>query len=242
MSFNRRFQLFALLFATLATFVPVTNAATDSPALKDALIADYPLTKVGMKILQIDYNRITQPGIVLSVRIPGIYADVADTKQAIVATNIADGQATQQRGFLASMSNTKQARQLSPKETVYVTKLDVKGDTVHFELLTENTTAVSVYGSTTQERYRSEVVFHFPAGSLAAMDPGDVKKVIDAALLDTSAPEPVVSKTIKIGMSTDEVKQSLGNPEKIVDLGEKQIYVYKDMKVIFKSNQVADVD
>ena len=42
-------------------------------------------------------------------------------------------------------------------------------------------------------------------------------------------------------MSPDQVKQSLGNPEKIVDLGAKQMYVYKDMKVVFVNNQVSDV-
>ena len=49
------------------------------------------------------------------------------------------------------------------------------------------------------------------------------------------------SKTIKLGMSTDEVKKSLGNPDKIVDLGAKKVYVYKDMKVVFQDNQVSDV-
>ncbi len=42
-------------------------------------------------------------------------------------------------------------------------------------------------------------------------------------------------------MSQDEVKKSLGNPDKIVDLGAKQIYVYKDMKVVFLNSQVSDV-
>jgi len=52
----------------------------------------------------------------------------------------------------------------------------------------------------------------------------------------------VQTKTIHLGMSTDEVKKALGDPEKIVDLGEKKIYVYKDMKVVFKDSQVADVE
>ena len=122
-----------------------------------------------------------------------------------------------------------------------MTKIDVKGDSVHFELITENTTAISSFGSTQQERYRSEVVFRFPNGSLEIMTPDDVKKAIDAVLYDGTAPVPVESKTIKIGMTADDVKKSFGNPDKIVDLGEKQIYVYKDMKVIFKQDMVADV-
>jgi hypothetical protein len=48
---------------------------------------------------------------------------------------------------------------------------------------------------------------------------------------DPTIASAVESKTVKLGMSTDEVKKSLGNPDKIVDLGAKQVYIYKDMKV-----------
>jgi hypothetical protein len=51
----------------------------------------------------------------------------------------------------------------------------------------------------------------------------------------------VESKTVKLGMSRDEVKKSLGNPDKIVDLGAKQIYIYKDMKIVFIDSKVSDV-
>ena len=73
------------------------------------------------------------------------------------------------------------------------------------------------------------------------MTPEDMKKTIDTVLADPATASAVQSKTIKLGMSPDEVKQSLGNPEKIVDLGAKQMYVYKDMKVVFVNNQVSDV-
>jgi hypothetical protein len=46
---------------------------------------------------------------------------------------------------------------------------------------------------------------------------------------------------VKLGMSADEVKQSLGNPEKIVDLGAKLVFIYKDMKVILIDGKVSDV-
>jgi hypothetical protein len=35
---------------------------------------------------------------------------------------------------------------------------------------------------------------------------------------------------------------ALGNPDKIVDLGAKQVYIYKDMKVIFMDERVSDVE
>ena len=68
-----------------------------------------------------------------------------------------------------------------------------------------------------------------------------MKKTIDTVITDPATASAVESKTIKLGMSTDEVKKSLGNPDKIVDLGTKQVYVYKDMKVVFLNNQVSDV-
>lgn len=48
-------------------------------------------------------------------------------------------------------------------------------------------------------------------------------------------------QTIEKGMTTDQVQQALGKPEKIVNLGAKQLYIYKDMKVTFIGGKVVDV-
>jgi len=47
--------------------------------------------------------------------------------------------------------------------------------------------------------------------------------------------------SIEKGMTTDQVEAAMGKPEKKVTLGTKQIYFYKDMKVIFLSGKVSDV-
>ena len=184
-----------------------------------------------------DYNRITQPGVVLTVRIPGIYADMANTQQAIINTNIEDGQAAQQKGFLASLSKTNQSRTLDPNETVYVTRLGVSKNTVHMELLTQKVTTLDCCGGT---RYRSEL--NFRISNLDNLSPDEVKKIIDGVIADSATTNAVQSKTIKLGMTVDEVKKEFGNPNKIIDLGTKQIYVYPDMKVVFKDSAVADVE
>lgn len=49
------------------------------------------------------------------------------------------------------------------------------------------------------------------------------------------------SKTIALGMQPDAVKAALGNPDKIVDLGTKHLYTYKDVTVVFQNNVVADI-
>ena len=211
--------------------------APNSKALREALVADYPLTKVGVVMFKTDYNRITQPGAILAVRVPGIYADVANTEDAIVNTNVANGQVSQATGFTAAFgSNTRRSRTLNPNEKVYVTDVLVKRDAVQLELLTVDVTTLADGQGT---RYRAELNVKLPG--LDSMTPEDVKKTIDTIVADPAVASAVESKTVKLGMSTDEVKKSLGNPDKIVDLGAKQIYIYKDMKIVFIDSKVSDV-
>jgi len=46
---------------------------------------------------------------------------------------------------------------------------------------------------------------------------------------------------IVLGMSLNDVTSALGQPEKMVNLGKKQIYVYKDLKITFVDGKVTDV-
>jgi hypothetical protein len=59
-----------------------------------------------------------------------------------------------------------------------------------------------------------------------------------AAQEQQPAAEPA---SIDKGMTTDQVQSAMGKPDKIVNLGTKTIYYYKDMKVIFLSGKVSDV-
>jgi len=52
------------------------------------------------------------------------------------------------------------------------------------------------------------------------------------------AAEPV---SVDVGQTIDQVTAALGTPLKIVNLGAKKIYVYKDMKVTFNNGKVSDV-
>jgi hypothetical protein len=45
---------------------------------------------------------------------------------------------------------------------------------------------------------------------------------------------------VEIGMTPDQVVGILGQPEKVLNIGPKQIYVYKDIKVTFLNGKVAD--
>lgn len=65
-----------------------------------------------------------------------------------------------------------------------------------------------------------------------------------------AAPAPIAAPaapagpppTISIGQTIDQVTASMGQPTRIIDLGVKKIYVYKDMKVTFKAGKVSDVE
>jgi hypothetical protein len=133
-------------------------------------------------------------------------------------------------------SNTGKSRTLKPEEKVYVTDVLVKRDVVQIELLTVDVTTLADGQGT---RYRAELNVKLPG--LDSMTPEDVKKTIDTVVADPAVASAVESKTVKLGMSTDEVKKTLGNPDKIVDLGAKQVYIYKDMKIVFIDSKVSDV-
>ena len=60
-----------LLIATVAAAtIPLTAfSAPNIRAMREALVADYRLTKVGVVMFKTDYNRITQQGVILAVRL-----------------------------------------------------------------------------------------------------------------------------------------------------------------------------
>lgn len=50
-----------------------------------------------------------------------------------------------------------------------------------------------------------------------------------------------VPKTIKLGQTEAEVTELMGQPKRIVDLGSKKTYLYDDIRVVFTSGKVSDV-
>jgi hypothetical protein len=154
-------------------------------------------------------------------------------------------------------------------DKVYPLKIDVNvpKDTVTLEVVacdTCNKTDPPTYN-------KANVVFQFPKGSLANAAAGGVEDTIGQVLTisndDAQAgggdqqqggdqagaqqgaqqpaaqdPQPAAEPaSIDKGMTTDQVQSAMGKPDKIVNLGTKTIYYYKDMKVIFLSGKVSDV-
>ena len=45
-----------------------------------------------------------------------------------------------------------------------------------------------------------------------------------------------------MGQTPDEVSAVMGQPKSIMDLGNKKIYIYRNMKVTFNGNKVTDIE
>lgn len=118
--------------------------------------------------------------------------------------------------------------------------------------------------------YKSDVVFQFAKGTLAKASPSDIEDTIGQVFTiddgngqqqggdqqgggqqgqdaqgqqqqGQAQQQQAEPQTIQLGQSEDDVQAALGKPEKIVNLGSKQIFVYKDLKITFMKGKVTDV-
>jgi len=143
-------------------------------------------------------------------------------------------------------------------EKFWVTRIDTLADGVVFTLFTDAVNDV---------RYYCTLKFVYPHGQTPPADQvlnmvGEVLKVQqdDSAQGDQqqagnqqqgqdqgqqqAAQEQAPAQpppTIQLGQTEDEVVGMIGQPEKKIALGSKEIFVYKDIKVTFIGGKVADV-
>jgi hypothetical protein len=203
--------------------------------LEESLKGRYELTKTGL-----DRIRITKPGTVLVIRKEGISGDLA-SDMTFLNNKVIEGQVAQAGGFGASLQAKKSSRVFRVGEKVYLFKIDVKDDAVLYFLISCETYDVNAHGSTKQTRYKSLLTFEFPKGFLESADADTVKRTVDAVVTPEAEAQAGSTKTVALGQTPEQVEAILGKPEKIVELGPKKIYVYKDMKIVFADDKVADV-
>jgi len=161
-------------------------------------------------------------------------------------------------------------RTFVPGEKVWVTKIECKDDGVVFDLFTDAyadvryKAALKFYFSPKgpipsadeMDKLVGEVFKVQPADDKAAPT-GDQQQQQQAPAA-AAAPDPALApiappppppdapaappKELKIGQTKDEVVANFGQPGKIVKLGTKEIYYYKDLgKVTFVNGKVTDV-
>jgi hypothetical protein len=149
---------------------------------------------------------------------------------------------------------------LTVGEKVYVSKIDVNRKDSKVSMAIIECDSCNQVKDASQRK--AQVVFQFPKDYLNGADGGQVSDIItqvleveaadaaadqsqgqDAQGQQAAQPEAAAQPpaTIQMGQSLEEVQAALGNPTKIVNLGPKQIYVYKDLKVTFIRGKVVDV-
>jgi hypothetical protein len=160
---------------------------------------------------------------------------------AKMAWGMAIGSANQQAANIPQ-------RRFVADEKFWVTDYLLKDDGVYFVFYSDPYSDVRYYGQ-----------LKFPVQKGAFPPADDMMKTIaevitvdisnqESAPPDAAAPpaqpaeEPAAPpKTIALGQTKDQVVAILGKPQKIVNLGPKEMYFYPDMKVIFINGKVTDV-
>jgi hypothetical protein len=199
------------------------------------------------------------------------YQDGTLHPPATATSNAATGMGSKVCGLFGRCNGAKEqigkqttTRLFQVGEKVYPSKIEVHPDkdTVALSVIACD----SCNNVNPPTHYKSQVVFQFAKGYLAKASPPQIEDVIAQVFtLDDSANQqggggggaqgndpqggqaqaanepPKQPQTIQMGQTTDEVSATLGQPDKIVNLGPKQIYVYKDLKVTFVRGKVVDV-
>jgi hypothetical protein len=69
----------------------------------------------------------------------------------------------------------------------------------------------------------------------------EIQKIINPIVELEKDAQAANTKTVELGQTPDQVRAAVGAPDKIIKLGPKEIYVYKDMRVVFVDGKVSDV-
>ncbi|HXX17936.1 MAG TPA: hypothetical protein VEJ46_00900 [Candidatus Acidoferrum sp.] len=249
---SKAMQVFVLFFSGMFPWHSTLAQGPSAASLEDELKAQYKLTKTGSDSGGLS---IVEPGTVFVIQKGGILG-VPPNNATMGAAVYKDGE-LHSPGAGTRMFLGNSTRLLQIGEKVYALKLDVnvKSDKVSMTIMECD----SCNGANQQSSYKSVVFFQFPKGYLSSADAGQVEDVIDQVFsidkgnsggqdpqntLPPAQPAqqapPTQPQTIQIGQTLDQVQAVLGQPDKIVNLGSKQIYVYKDIKVTFVNGKVTD--
>jgi hypothetical protein len=220
-------------------------------------------------ITQTTLNRdqIADPGVVMEVEAHGINAQPWGAMMTF-DNPVVDGKVQQRSSGISGLrmlgSGMKNLHILDPGDKVYITKLEVKGDTIRMVILTCE--KIDVAGEDGQRRYSAGLSFRFAKDALAQSSPDELEQVIGQVLAPSTAdaeiggaqqntaaaappapapppppPPPAQTTTIAIGQTTEQVIAAMGLPLQVIDLGTKKTYKYKDLKILFVNNKVTDV-
>jgi hypothetical protein len=234
---------FTALSASLLISVPAVGR--EKSELAAQIEAKY-LTHTG-----VDRVRITQAGPVFVLQIGGVMA-APSNKMTMPLNNIdANAAANQVKGGSAFMTNLMENQSsnktLAKGTRLYLIKAEVKNGDLHYWVLTADTADISERGTTKPIRYKALLNFGPGYDGLTVDE-------VDKKLASVIAPEAYLAseakaaqaaasapKTVSLGMSQEDVIKALGQPGKILNLGEKTILVYPDVRITLVKDKVTDM-
>lgn len=248
-------------FIAITMFLWATYALSQAVSLPEQLSAQYQLAKVRAEP---GGYAVASPGTLLTIQQKGVLG-VPWKALALCPAKYQDNNFHPSVGFCAGMLKDV-SRYFQVGDKVYPVKVEVNVDKGKVSLTVVS--CDSCNGINPPTSMKGEVNFQFDKGYLEKAGVGDVEDVIGKVFLIADENQqaqgndsgqaaagqqagpgrqmPVAEPqsepaTVQLGMTTDEVQSALGKPEKIFNLGAKQIYVYKDVKVTFQNGKVADV-
>lgn len=255
-------HLLAAVIAALCLIPPVGAQAPVS--LQEQLNAQYKLARMGS-----DSGGFTvvEAGTLLAVQKGGVLS-VPWRALALCPAKFQDNSLHTSAGFCAGM--VKQvSKYYQVGDKVYPTKIDVNFEKAKISFTV--VACDSCNGVNPPTSMKGEVVFQFAKGFLEKADVGSIEDTIGQVFAisnddqqqqggdqnqqqQQNQPQPgqqpqqqqqqqpqAEPETVQLGMTTDQVQSVLGKPDKIFNLGAKQIFVYKDVKVTFLNGKVSDV-
>ena len=266
---NKRTLSLASLLSVIALSVTAAPSAFafdkgSTDGVVGVLLKKYTLTETTM-----DKTQITHDGAQLSLKQAGVYSTPA--KSFINLDNkVQDGKVQKQNFFVSASCAKSHCHVFQSGEKVYVTKIESKADDLKFNIISvedidggdgaERYQASVTFklkhgllseGSPDDIEQIVETVLG-PAedsGGDAKEDTASNNAPAKAAPAPRAAPAPpppppvaaAAPAPLSIGETSSQVLQAYGMPTKIVDLGKKKTFFYKDIKVIFTDDKISDM-
>lgn len=240
----------------LVSYALLQTPSASAQSLQDSLNTRYRLTFGTVLPTGVV---VTQPGPVFVVKHEGILA-TPPTGQAMCIVKFKDGVMRPPARFCKVVAGAG-TRYLDVGTKVYLFRFEVnsKKSTIAVNLL-----ECDVCNGVQQSSYLSALEFDFAPKYLDTAEPGQVADVIDQVIaLDTSSASPPATPAaavqpaaaaapqptgqsgpppqIQIGDTTAQVETALGPPDAKAVVGNKVIYVYKNLKVTFVAGKVTDI-
>ena len=214
----------------------IATAAEWKDVLKENVESTYKLSKIGL-----DRIRVTQPGTLFVIQADGIAGDLA-TDATFTQNIVEDGQVRSPKGAVAFLQNKRTDHMFKAGDKVYFWKTSVGNDNLSLFFLSYDTFSVNEKGGrSSQMRYKILLDFKFPKDSLSTADWSMVKQAIQRVVTPEDEIKAAPAKTVSLGQTTVEVEAAFGKPEKVINLGSKVTYIYKDVRVVFVDGKVSDV-